>query len=246
MMTKNNDWFSTWFDSHFYHILYKNRDYKEAEFFITNLISHLKIQDTDKVLDLACGKGRHSIYLNKQGLEVIGVDLSPESIAYANKYSNERLHFYEHDMREVLDQGNFDFVLNLFTSFGYFEDDNENQKTIDAVNAILKPNGVFVLDFMNSHKVIQNLVKEEQKTIDNVTFNLKRSVQNGFIVKDIAFTNEEKEYHFQERVKGISEENFQKYFQKAGLTIKSVFGNYGLSPFNKETSDRLIFILEKK
>ncbi len=246
MGTVSKEWFSTWFDSKYYHILYKNRDYKEAEFFISNLIEYLNIQPQNQSLDLACGKGRHAIYLNKQGLDVIGVDLSPESIAFANQFANDRLSFYEHDMRQVLDKGCFDFVLNLFTSFGYFENETENEQTIEAIQQILKPQGIFVIDFMNTHKVVKNLVKSEQKTIDGITFNIKRSVQHGFIVKDIEFNTENQEFQFQERVKAISKEDFLHYFEKAGLKIKSIFGNYELAEFDKEHSDRLIFVLENK
>ncbi len=246
MAIVSKEWFSTWFDSKYYHILYKNRDYQEAEFFISNLIEYLDIQSQNRTLDLACGKGRHAIYLNKQGLDVIGVDLSPESIVHANQFANDRLSFYEHDMRQVLDKGSFDFVFNLFTSFGYFENEAENEQTISAIQQILKPQGVFVIDFMNTYKVIKNLVKSEQKIIDGITFDIKRRVQNGFIVKDITFQDEGREFEFQERVKAISKKDFLHYFEQAGLKVKATFGNYGLTRFDKEDSDRLIFILENK
>ena len=148
-MSNNNNWFASWFDSPHYHILYKNRDFKEAEFFLQNLTEYLKPKPENKILDLACGAGRHSIFLNNLGYNVTGVDLSPNSIKTASESSKERLNFDVHDMREIYKENSFDFVLNMFTSFGYFESDEENVKMLNSVEKTLKPNGTFVLDFFN-------------------------------------------------------------------------------------------------
>src|SRR5688500_2509825 len=121
MAQPEQEWFSTWFDSPYYHILYNNRDEQEAEQFMDKLLAYLHPKPHEKVLDLACGKGRHSVYLNQKGFDVTGIDLSEQSIAYARQFENERLHFAVHDMREVYQPETFDFILNLFTSFGYFE-----------------------------------------------------------------------------------------------------------------------------
>ncbi len=79
------NWFAKWFDTKYYHILYKDRDYQEARMFIDNITSYLNLPEKAKVLDLACGKGRHSIYLNKLGFDVVGADLSENSINEAKK-----------------------------------------------------------------------------------------------------------------------------------------------------------------
>ncbi|MBC7524978.1 MAG: methyltransferase domain-containing protein, partial [Flavobacterium sp.] len=113
-------WYASWFDSPYYHILYKDRNYREAQIFMDNLTRYLNLPEKAKVLDLACGKGRHSIYLNQLGFEVTGVDLSENSILEAKKNENESLHFNVHDMRNPFHQ-KFDAIFNLFTSFGYFE-----------------------------------------------------------------------------------------------------------------------------
>ena len=185
MINKKENWFATWFDSPYYHVLYKNRDYKEAELFITNLVNFLKPKKEDKILDLACGAGRHSIFLNGLGHQVTGVDLAANSIEEASKSKNKTLNFDVHDMREVYKENEFEFIFNLFTSFGYFESDEDNIKMLQSIEKSLRPNGVFVLDFFNATKVIANLVKEEIKTVENTTFNLKRKVENGYIIKNI-------------------------------------------------------------
>ena len=124
-----SSWFASWFDTPYYHILYKDRNYREAQIFMDNLTHYLNLPEHAKVLDLACGKGRHSIYLNQLGFRVLGVDLSENSIEIANKNANDTLNFKVHDMREPIKE-QFDAVFNLFTSFGYFENDDDNLKIL--------------------------------------------------------------------------------------------------------------------
>jgi SAM-dependent methyltransferase len=237
------DWFSGWFDSPYYHILYKHRDDKEAESFINNIIRHLNILPDDNIMDLACGRGRHAIYLNKKGFEVTGTDLSPHSIAFANQFSNSKLKFFVHDMREVFAKENFDVILNLFTSFGYFEKEEDNFRAIKALADSLKKDGLAVIDFMNTPKVIAGLVKENLIKVDGIEFRVKKDLENGFIRKDIYFHADGKDHHHIEKVKAISREDFIKYFNFAGLVVSEIFGDYQLNEYSETSSDRMIFIL---
>jgi len=243
MSIDRHDWFCKWFDSPYYHVLYKHRDDKEAESFINNIIKHLGVRPDDKVMDLACGKGRHAIYLNKKGFDVTGVDLSPRSIAYANQFSNSRLKFFVHDMREVYARESFDLILNLFTSFGYFEKEEDNFKAIKAIADSLKKGGLAVLDFMNTPKVIRNLVEEEIIKVDGIEFRVKKKLEKGFIKKEILFYADGKEQRQAEKVKAITQEDFIKYFNFAGLKISEIFGDYQLNEYSEANSDRMIFIL---
>ena len=118
-------WYASWFNTPYYHILYRDRDHAEARTFMDKLTHHLGLSRESHILDLACGRGRHSLYLNSIGFEVTGVDLSEESIAYAKQFENDRLHFDIHDMCKPYSK-KFDAVFNLFTSFGYFENDADN------------------------------------------------------------------------------------------------------------------------
>jgi SAM-dependent methyltransferase len=245
MNIDHQDWFSEWFDSPYYHILYKHRDDKEAESFINKLIEHLKIQPDHKIMDLACGKGRHAIYLNKKGFDVTGTDLSHRSIASAKKYSNDRLHFFVHDMREVFAAKYFDLILNLFTSFGYFDEEEDNYKAIKSIADSLKPGGLAVIDFMNTPKVIANLVKEEHTEVDGIKFCMKKKLEDGFIIKDISFHADGKDHRHIEKVKAISKEDFIKYFNFAGLDVLEILGDYQLNEYSKTSSDRMIFTLKQ-
>ena len=243
---KNTEWFEYWFDSPFYHILYKNRDDKEAQAFISKLITLLNPNKESLFVDVACGKGRHAMFLNSLGYTVDGFDLSENSITNAQLKETSTLQFFTNDIREPLKRNHYDFAFNLFTSFGYFDDENDNQKAINAIAESLNTNGILVLDFMNSIKVIQHLNKQETKEIDTIKFNIKRSFTNGHIVKDINFEAENIQYQYQEKVKSISLEAFKNYFLKANLTIDAIFGDYDLNPFELENSDRLILVARKK
>lgn len=241
-MTKDTKhWYSSWFDTPFYHILYKDRNYEEAQSFMATLTSYLNIPEDGTILDLACGKGRHSVYLNRIGYDVTGLDLSPQSIASAKQYENDTLHFDVHDMSQPYSK-QFDIVLNLFTSFGYFEDEEDNLNTVKSIKANLKPNGIGVIDFMNSEFVINNLKPDEIKTVDGIDFKLSRKYENGYIVKDISFEAAGKEYNYFEQVKAFTINDFKKLFETAKVNLIDVFGDYKLNKFNNNESERLIMI----
>ena len=238
-------WFAHWFDSPYYHTLYKNRDEKEAQVFIDNLIDRLQIQKGSKLIDIACGKGRHASYFNSLGLDVVGTDLSPNSIASAKENENATLQFSIQDMRDVYQNNNFDIVTNLFTSFGYFDDKKDEQKAINAMANNLKVGGLLIIDFMNVEKVISNLVLSEQKIIDGIRFNINRKVKDGHILKDISIIDGAEKQYFQEKVKTITLADYSEFISGAGLKIINTFGNYKLEDFNSNTSDRLILICKK-
>ncbi len=242
---EKSEWFGTWFDSPYYHKLYKHRDTTEAGVFIKNLADFLKIQPKHKIMDLACGKGRHSIFLNKLGFDVVGLDLSEQSIAHAKQFENERLHFSVHDMRDVYRLDYFDFVLNMFTSFGYFQTESEHITAIQAVCASLKKGGKFVLDFFNTNKVVDSLVYENQTKSEGIVFDQTREIVDGSIVKTINFEHKNEEFEFQERVKAFTEADFRRLFQIAKLDCLHLFGDYELNPFDANKSERMIFVVEK-
>ncbi|MBI35808.1 MAG: SAM-dependent methyltransferase [Flavobacteriales bacterium] len=238
------EWFESWFDTKYYHILYKNRDYTEAEKFISKLIDFLNPEPDSKFVDIACGRGRHSVYINRLGYSVVGYDLSEESILEAKKHSKKDLKFYTHDMRQIFRTNYFDFALNLFTSFGYFKSKRDELNAIKASARNLKKNGILVIDFLNRYKVINELVTQETKRIDGIDFKISKEIQNNQIIKSINFSDNKKDYFFQESVKLLDLEDFNSYLENGGLKITHTFGNYNLDDFNKN-SERLILIAQK-
>jgi SAM-dependent methyltransferase len=242
----NNEWFESWFNSPYYHVLYAHRDENEAEYFLSRLIQELRIPLHSKVLDLCCGKGRHAIFLNKQGLQVTGTDLSENNIREASQFKNESLDFIRADMRDVLDGKQFNYVFNLFTSFGYFETDSENEKVIQSVYHMLEPGGIFVLDFLNTTKLRDDLRAEETKKVDGIVFHITRFSCEQFIGKNIRFDVDGKVHEYSEKVRAFDYLTLVKMLEQNRFEIFRTFGSYSLSPFDEKTSDRLIMIAVKK
>lgn len=238
-------WFEDWFNSPYYHILYQDRDEEEAELFMDNLIRFLHPEKNAVFLDLACGKGRHAVYLNKKGFQTIGIDLSPESIAYASTYENDTLQFYVQDMRKPFRINYFSHILNLFTSFGYFERERDDMSVMDSIHKALQPQGTFVLDFMNVQLVKTCLIESETKTMSGITFHIDKQIKDNFIFKRIRFSDKGQHYDYLERVKALTLKDFEKYLTAAHLKIVNLFGNYQLEPFDAITSERLIIIAKK-
>jgi SAM-dependent methyltransferase len=243
-MASNNEWFSDWFDTSFYHILYKNRDEKEARFFIENLCNFLAIKPNSSLLDLACGKGRHSITLNELGHKVLGVDLSQNSISVAKQQERRGLHFEVHDMRKIIPGLSFDVIFNLFTSFGYFDSSVENKKVIFSVANMLYEKGIFVIDFLNADKVVANLVSEEEKMINGIQFLIKRIIEGEHIYKKITVIDKNETKNYVERVQLLRLGDFEKLLSPE-FKILHTFGNFDLQKFDATSSDRLIIIAEK-
>ncbi|WP_372792260.1 cyclopropane-fatty-acyl-phospholipid synthase family protein [Lutibacter sp.] len=242
-MTKNKEWFASWFDTNYYHILYSHRDYSEAQEFMKNIVAFLNLKKQHVLLDLGCGKGRHSIYLNSLGFTVVGADLSKNSISEAKQSEKEGLKFIEHDMRNPFNS-TYNAILNLFTSFGFFEDDAEDIAILQNIKNGLKPNGIAIIDFMNVKKVIANLVVEEVQIIEGISFKINRYIKNGFIIKEINFDADGKHHTYFEKVKSLDLPKIKTYLNSVDFKIKHTFGNYQLEDFNEETSDRLILVLE--
>ena len=243
MTKEKTQWYASWFDTPYYHILYKDRDHEEAHQFMDNLTNYLNLPEDGKVLDLACGKGRHSVYLNSLGYNVTGLDLSENSIEYAKQFENDTLRFEVHDMCKPYNE-KFDAVFNLFTSFGYFDKDEDNLNTIKAIKEDLNEFGFGVIDFMNTDFIIENLVAEDVKTVEGIDFHQKRYVKDGYIIKDISFTADGENYNFQERVKALTLKDFETLFEKAGVFLLDVFGDYKLRKYYKTTSERLVMIFK--
>jgi SAM-dependent methyltransferase len=245
-MSDLKEWFSEWFESPYYDLLYCKRDEDEAAFFLDNLLKYKKLKPNSTILDLPCGKGRHSIYLHQMGFSVVGADLSERSISHAKQFETEGLKFIVHDMRDPFVEAGFDLALNLFTSFGYFEGDEDNLKVLQSIHDSLNPDGVFVMDYLNGGKTERDLVPEEEVWVGDVHFHIHREILNGFILKNISITSPISKKKYQEKVRLFSQTEFEELFAKAKLKIERIAGDYSLQPFNADLSDRFIIIATKK
>ncbi len=239
------EWFASWFDSPYYHILYKNRDEQEAKAALDNLLRALALQPGAKLLDLACGKGRHARYLAEKGFDVTGLDISFASIAFARQFESEHLAFYQHDMRLPYRHNYYDAVVNFFTSFGYFATDQEHLNSLKNVAKGLRPNGLFLLDYFNAEWVRHHVVRSEEKMIDNIRFHLKKTIRGPFVHKTVEFTTGGREFTFRERVRLFSQQELRDMLTAAGMRLKHQYGDYDLSEYDPAVSKRLIVIAEK-
>jgi SAM-dependent methyltransferase len=162
----------------------------------------------------------------------------------ANNNSNENCRFEVFDMRKTYKKQYFDFCLNLFTSFGYFNNEEDNQLAFDAMANSLKPGGKLIFDFMNAKKVIANLVSTELKKVDGIDFHINRNFDSKFITKKISF-NDEKAYSYKEKVRALFLNDISDLMQKSGLKIINIWGDYELNDFDVINSNRLIILAQK-
>lgn len=240
------EWFEEWFDSPYYHLLYNGHDENEARKLFDQLLSALSLPAGGRVLDLACGKGRHARYLSEKGYDVTGLDLSWNSISYARQFEHERLAFFQHDMRKLFRTNYFDAVMNMFTSFGYFSREADHLHAMQNIAKAVKPGGTVLIDFFNARWVRRNLVSSETKTVENVEFHLKKNIEGQHVYKHIEFDADGKHYTFREKVRLFELADFQSLFEQAGLKMIRTFGDYELNPFDPEQSGRLILIAQKQ
>jgi len=239
------EWFEDWFNTKYYHILYDHRNDEEANAFIKRLSDELALPQKARILDLACGQGRHARFFNELGYNVVGVDLSEESILSAKSFENESLFFHCHDMRNTMNFGEFDLVCNLFTSFGYFENQTDNLTVLNSIRPSLKNNGILVIDFLNAEKVKAELIAEQIVIKGGITFQISRNIENDRIVKTISFKDNSNDFNFQEKVQLLTLSDFEELLKKSGFKILTVFGDYNLGKFAPKNSERLILVAQK-
>jgi 2-polyprenyl-3-methyl-5-hydroxy-6-metoxy-1,4-benzoquinol methylase len=238
----DKQWFETWFDTPYYHQLYRHRDEGEAQVFIAALMSSLGLAAGASVLDVACGKGRHSRYLASMGYDTVGIDLAACSIAAAREQPLPHLHYDVWDMRQVYRMDSFDCVVNLFSSLGYFDDARDDVAAIGAMAAALKPHGVLVIDHLNPEWVAKVIKPREIIDRGDIQFHIRKQIADGVIVKDIEFIAAGENHHYQERLKLYKPEDFEQMCTDAGLEIVARYGSYKLDAFISSSSERQIMI----
>lgn len=242
-------WYAKWFNTPFYHVLYGHRDDKEASVFIERLTVFLygaAAGEERRVLDLACGSGRHVRSFYALGFKVWGVDLSEASIEEASERGPAEISYTCQDMRNFSLPGKFDLITNLFTSFGYFEREDDNRDVLKSVARHLKPDGLFVLDFMNVHRVLKHLVHEETIDRQGISFHVTRKHTGRHIVKTIKFNDNRNDHAFNEQVQSFSLDQLTQLLFSTGFNLEAVFGDYNLSNFELEKSPRAILIARLK
>ena len=239
-------WFEEWFDSPLYEKLYSNRDEKDAASLADLIEEVIPVSAYRNVLDLGCGRGRHSITLAQRGYQVTGIDLSNKAIEKAKRIAGQKnlnnVKFFVRDMRDPLPK-QFDAIVNLFTTFGYFLEDEENRRVLRNTGKMLNQGGILFLDYLNPHYVEKNLVPSESGMYENLTYNVTRQIKDGMVFKTIQFSDDslDKPVKYRERVKLYDLEWFRDVLTDSGYDIIETYGNYEGSPFLVE-SPRMIIV----
>lgn len=241
-------WYKDWFNSHYYHLLYQHRDDEEAMAFINTLIGYLKPAPAAAMLDVACGKGRHSKALADMGFDVTGIDLSLASIEEAKTDESSNLHFYQHDMRLPFWINYFDYAFNFFTSFGYFKTAREHDNSIRTIAQSLRPGGIFVIDYLNVHYAEERMQQSFTTTIEEVTFHITKWQDDEHFFKQIQVTDETNKsprHLYTERVAKFSLGDFTDMLAYQNMQVQEVFGDYQLGRYDVRQSPRMIIVARK-
>jgi len=242
------EWFADWFSREEYELVYRNRD-KDDALRLLNLFERVvQPEKGARILDLACGRGRHAVNLAHRGYEVTGVDLGEPIIKQARLRAvreNVNVRFVQGDMREPVENGVFDGVLNLFTSFGYFEDDADHQRVIEVVSRMLPSQGWFFQDFLNAEYVRNTLIPDDERVEGDTIIKQHRWIESGRINKTITLQRSDDIHTFTESVRLLTIEDFSRWYRNAGLEIIDVYGSYNGDPLS-DKSPRLILYSRKR
>ena len=246
-MTDTQTWFEQWFNSPYYHQLYFKRDEAEAAEFINKLLDHLQPPPQSVMLDIACGRGRHSIQLASKGFDVSGIDISIDSIAEAKQNENDLLHFFVHDMRLPFWINYFDYAFNFFTSFGYFHTLREHENSIRTIAQSLKPNGIFVIDYLNVHYAQDHLIHKSEIEVNDVNYFITKWFDEDHFYKKIVVEDDKLEQPivFQEKVAKFTLGDFTDMLAYQQMQVQEVFGDYNFNPYHVKNSPRMIIVAKK-
>ncbi len=239
-----SEWFEHWFGEEYLE-LYPHRDDEEASRVAALLESRGVVRRGDRVVDLACGAGRHAVALSRLGARVVGLDLSmPLLRAGQRRWQDARL--VRADIRVLpLRTGAADAVVNLFTSFGYFELDAEHETVIAEVARVLRAGGRFVLDFLNAREVRATLVPRDERPINGRSVVQERRLEKDgrYVIKTIPLAGEGRS--FMERVRLYERADLERMLEGAGLAVDAVLGDYEGAPY-VEHSPRLLMLARKR
>lgn len=231
-------WYEDWFGEDYLQ-LYPHRDEEDAARLIDLVESRVPLFGK-KLLDLACGPGRHSAQLIDRGAGVTGIDLSAVLLEGAKNVNG--MGAVRGDMRFLpFPRSVFDGVVNLFTSFGYFEEDDEHLRVLKEVARVLRPDGDFVLDFLNAAATVARIVPRETTAMGSETVDVKRTVTGGgrFVEKEITRLSDGR--IFRERVRLFSPAELTALVESAGMKVKSVAGDYLGAELSEESNRTIIF-----
>jgi 2-polyprenyl-3-methyl-5-hydroxy-6-metoxy-1,4-benzoquinol methylase len=242
------EWFEVWFNTEEYLKVYRHRNEAEAEKLVNLILGNINIKSGSDVIDLACGAGRHSILFAEKGFSVTAVDLSAHLLNVAKRRAIEqglKINFVNADLRYFCIASKFDLVMNLFTSFGYFESDEENFSLFSTAFELLKNNGNFVLDYFNTDFVRKNFIPYSEEIIGGEKVIQERKIVGNRVIKNIKIARNGTSKKYMESVRMYSYEELISAVKNKNLKIKKIFGDLNGSKFDLNYSPRIIIISSK-
>lgn len=244
----NSEWFKDWFETEEYLNVYQHRNEAEADELVKLILENVILPESANVLDMACGTGRHSILFAKKGLKVTAVDLSKNMLSAAQRKAeieSLNINFIQSDLRYFTHKEKFDLAVNLFTSFGYFENDDENFHILNSAYHLLNESGYFVLDYFNKNYIEENLVALSIEKIGKGEIVQKRKIEGKRVIKEISIKKNGQSKNFSESVRMYDAEELIERLTQIGFAIEKTFGDFQGSKFNKTSSKRIILLARK-
>ena len=235
-------WYKLWFGQDYLE-LYSHRDTGEAEAHVDFVERLFGERRPRAVLDLACGAGRHTLALRERGIRTLGIDLSLTLLAQPPKLPR-----VAGDIRRLpFRPATFDWVLNFFTSFGYFEHERENFQVLEEIVRVLAPGGRFLIDLFNRDRVLANLVAEEEQEVGGRRVEIRRWFDdtNQRVNKRITIHGDGgAPQSYLESVRAYREEEVTIGLRWAGLDVDATYGGFAGESFHRD-SERLILVGRK-
>ncbi len=254
-MTDNNEreWFAEWFDHPLYLKVYSHRDEAEAKTCVGTILENTGLAallPADiRVMDIACGAGRHALEFARQGFDTTANDLSPYLIGCAGKQAGEEglpLVCTRQDMRSLAVGNTYDLVVQLFSSFGYFDTRDEDLQVLRNVRRSLKRGGWYVLDLINPTYLKNNLLPSSSKTVEGLEISETRRIEGGRVFKRITIDDSGKSLTFEESVRLYDRETIDGMLEAAGFEVRRVLGDYGGAVFDPARSPRMLVFCRKR
>jgi cyclopropane fatty-acyl-phospholipid synthase-like methyltransferase len=242
------EWFEEWFNTEEYLNVYRHRNDADAEQLVKLIMANTVLPHNADVIDLACGNGRHSIHFAECGYNVTAVDLSENLLFVARKNAESmglNIKFINSDLRSFQSSSKFDIAVNLFTSFGYFETDDENFSLFPKVFNLLKNKGYFVIDYFNANYLSNNLITHSEDTVSEKKIIQERRIIGHRVIKDITISKDGLKKSFRESVRMYSGNELLTAIENSGFKVHKVFGNIDGSKFDLNSSPRIIIISGK-
>ncbi|HHE07387.1 MAG TPA: class I SAM-dependent methyltransferase [Chlorobaculum parvum] len=249
---ETREWFEEWFDHPLYLDVYQHRNQAEAVRCVRTILSLTGLDATNppaSMLDIACGAGRHAVEFARSGLTVTANDLSAYLLNQARELARTEsldITFSQQDMRSIRFGMPFDLVTQLFSSFGYFESDDEDRDIVANVFSMLRPGGWYVLDLLNPEHLKRNFVPHTERSNGSLQITEERTLTERNVTKRLTLTEENGQSHtFTESVRFYTPDEAATLLTSAGFLIERLVGDYEGYTFDEATSPRLMLIARK-